>query len=66
MGFYGLEPSTFFGFLIPLVEYFIIVFFWCSWFSGPIISSTSAFDWACSKKYNFKDLCYPFEVLAGL
>jgi hypothetical protein len=48
--FYGLEPSTCFGFLIPLVEYFIAVFFWRSWLSGPIISSVGAFDWACSKK----------------
>ena len=26
-GIYGLKPSTCFGFLIPLVEYFIVVFF---------------------------------------
>ena len=50
--FYGLKPSTCFGFLIPLVEYFIAVFFWRSWLSGPIISSVGAFDWACSKKQN--------------
>ena len=42
------------GFLIPLVEYFIAVFFWRSWLSSPIISSTGAFDWACSKKYDLR------------
>jgi hypothetical protein len=66
VGFYGLEPSACFGSFNSLVEYFITVFFWCSWLSGPIISSTGTFDWACFKKYNFKDLCYPFDVLVDL
>jgi hypothetical protein len=42
--FYGHKLSTSFGFLIPLVEYFIAVFFLRSWLSGPIISSAGAFD----------------------